>query len=73
MQFFHRGKPKSDGSRNHTNMHVLHTEDTQSTLGDLRYEIEDLETNAGFQRAQHHDVVKVGCIYGIMEKINLQE
>ena len=28
---------------------------------------------AGLQRVQHHDAVKVGCIYGMTEKTNLQE
>ena len=60
MQFFHRGKPKSDGSRICTNVCVLHTEHVQIFLEDLRCELEELEITASLQRVHHHDAVKVG-------------
>ena len=40
MQFFERGNPNIDGSIIYTNMHILHTEDTQIVPGDLRWELE---------------------------------
>ena len=39
--FFHRGKPKSGGSKLCTNMHILHTEYIQTIISDPCYELED--------------------------------
>ena len=73
MQLFHRDKAKSDGSIIHTNMRVLHTEEMQIILCDLRYELEELYVTLGLKRAQHHAVVKLGSIGGMIEKIDVQE
>ena len=54
-------------------MHILRTEDMRIILGNLRYELKELKINVRLQRVQHYDTVKVGHVYGMMEKINLQE
>ena len=70
QQFFHRGKPKSDGSKIYTNMRILHKVDMLDIIVNLRYELEVEDINIGLQRVQHHDVVKVGYILGMLEKID---
>ena len=45
QQFFHRSKPKSDGTKIYTNMHILHTVDKLYIIDDLRYELEVEEIN----------------------------
>ena len=47
IQFFHREKPKGDGSRICANVRILHTEDTQIIIGGLRYHLEELEITVG--------------------------
>ena len=54
-------------------MRILHTQSTQIILGNLRQELKELEFYAGLRHVHHHDVVKVGHIYGMTEKINMQE
>ena len=73
QQFFHRGKPKSDCSSICTNMRILHTVDIQDIICDLQYELEVEEITVGLQRVQNHDVVKVGYIFGMMDKIDTRE
>ena len=72
MKLFHLGKHKTDGSRVHTNIHILYTEYTPSIITDMNYELEVEESTLEFQRVQHHDVIKIGHILGMMDKINLQ-
>ena len=50
MKFCHRGKPKHYGNRACTNIRVLHTEDMQSIVSYLRYELEIEEITLGLQR-----------------------
>ena len=73
MKFFHRGKPKNDGNRVHTNIRILHAECIQSIISDLRYELETEEITLELQQVQHYDVIKIGYILEMMDKINLQE
>ena len=73
QQYFHRGKPKPNGSKIYTNMRILYTVDIQDVICDLRYELDVERVTVGLQRVQHHDVVKVGYIYGMMEKIDTKE
>ena len=73
VQFFHRDKTKSDDSRIQSNIRILHTEDMQIILGDLSYELEELELTVGLQRAQHHGIVKVGRVYRMMDNIGIQK
>ena len=72
MHFFHQCKPNKDGRRACTNIRVLDTEDMQSIISTLRYELEVEEITSGSKLVHHHDVIKIGCILGIMDKINLQ-
>ena len=39
----------------------------------MRYGLEDEEIIVGLQKMQRHDVVKIGCIKGMMDKAHLQE
>ena len=77
MKFFYCNKPKKDSSGAHTNIRILHAEDIQSIISDMRYELEIEEITLESQQVQNHDVIKVGCtlgcILGMMDKINLQE
>ena len=73
QQYFYKGKPKPNGSKIYTNMRILHTVDVQDIIGDLRYELEVEGVTVGLQRVQHHDAVKVGYIFGMMEKIDTKE
>ena len=57
--FFHRGKPKPNGSKIYTNMRILHTVEIRDIIGDLFYELETEGNNLGLHRVQHHDAVKV--------------
>ena len=50
MKFFHRSKPKNDGSRAHTKIRVLYVEDIPSIVIDLRYELNIEEITLGLQR-----------------------
>ena len=54
-------------------MRILHVEDTKIIIGDSRCEPEELEIEARLQRAQHHEIAKVGHVCGMMDKIDLQE
>ena len=39
-QFFHRGKPKTNGSKIYTNMRILHTVEIRDVIGDMKHELE---------------------------------
>ena len=54
-------------------MRILHSIEVQNIIDDLRYELEVEGIILGLQRVQHHDVVKVGYIFGMMEKIDTKE
>ena len=54
-------------------MCVLHTVKMQDIIDDLRCELEELEIKLGLKRVHYYHIVKVGCVYGMMDKINLQE
>ena len=71
MQFFNHGKPKNDGSKIHTNIRILHSEDMKNIAGDLRYELEEEEITLGIQRVQHYAVVKIRFMLGIIDRTNL--
>ena len=73
MKFFHRGKPKNDGIRVCTNIRIIHIEEMQSIISDVWQELEAQEIALGLQRFQHHDLIKIGHILRMMDKINLQE
>ena len=72
MHFFHRDRPKNDGRRLHTNIRIMNSEDAQSIISDLWHELEVEEIILVFQTVQHHDVVKIGHILRMTEKIHLQ-
>ena len=73
MQFFCRVKPKNDGSKTCTNIRILNHEDIDIIVSNLRFDLDTEDIDIGLQRIQHHDTVKVGYIYGMLDKINLQE
>ena len=73
QQFFHRGKPKPNGSRFYTNMCIIHTVEIRDIIGDLEHKLEIEGINLGLQRAQHHDVIKLGYIFGMTDKIDTQD
>ena len=54
----------------YTNVRILHTVDSQDVIGDLKYELEAEEINVGMHCVQHHDVVKLGCIFDMINKID---
>ena len=73
MQFFHKGKSGNDGSKIHTNICAMYSEDTITIRDDLNHELEEEEDiTLGLQRVQHHNKVKIGRVLGMMEKINLK-
>ena len=73
QQCFYRGKPKPNDSKVYTNVRILHAIGIQDIVGDLRHELEVEGVTVGLQRVQHHDVVKVGYVYGMMENIDTKE
>ena len=54
-------------------MRILHAVDIQDIIDDLRCELELEESTVGLQRMQHQDVVKVGYIIDMMDKIDTRE
>ena len=52
-------------------MRIIHAEDMKIIIGDLRYELVELDIIVGLQRAQHHKILKGGYIYEMMDKIKL--
>ena len=54
-------------------MRIIHAEGIQIIIGDLCYELEELEITLGLQQFQHQGIVKVGHVYGMMDKIKLKE
>ena len=54
-------------------MRILHKVEIGDIIGDLKYELEIEGIDLGLQRVKHHDVVKVGYIFGMMDKIDTQD
>ena len=73
QQFFHEGKPKPNGRKICTNACALHTVEVSGITSDLKCELEVEKINLGLQRVQRHGVVKVGHIFGMMDKIGTQD
>ena len=73
MQFYHRGKPKNDGSKICTSILILHHEEIDIIVSDLRFYLEVEDITAGLQRIQYHDAVKVGYACGMLDKISVQD
>ena len=73
MTFFYHGKSKNDDSRACANIRILHVEDIQYTVRDLRYELEIDEIILGLKRVHHHDMIKIEHILEMIDKINVQE
>ena len=73
MQFCHKGKATNDRSKICTNLHALYLEDILTIIDNLKHQLEEEEITLDLQRVQHHDLVKIGCFFGMMEKINVKE
>ena len=54
-----------------TNFLLLHDEEIDDMIIDMKDGMEAFNTKIGKQRVQHHDVVKLGYIMFLMPKIEL--
>ena len=73
QQFFHRGRPMKDGRKIQTFIRILHSECMHNIIGDLKYELDINGIVIGLQRVQHHDIVTVGYLLGMKDKIYIPE
>ena len=71
QKYFPRGKPKRGGGTVFTNFLLLHDEEIEDMIIDMKDGMEAFNTKIGKQRVQHHDVVKLGYIMFLTPKIEL--
>ena len=70
-KYFPKGKPKRGGGTIFTNCLILHNEDIDDIILDLKEGINSYNPRIGRQRVQHHDVVKLGYMMCLTTKIEL--
>lgn len=70
-KYFPKGKPKRSGGTIFTNCLILHNEDIDDIILDLKEGINSYNPRIGRQRVQHHDVVKLGHMMCLTTKIEL--
>ena len=71
QKYFLKGKPKRGGGTVFTNFLLLHDEEIEDMIIDMKDGMEAFNTKIGKQRVQHHDVVKLGYIMFLTPKIEL--
>ena len=54
-------------------MRILCAVEILEIIGDLKHELETKGINLGMQRVQHHDIVKVGCVFDMIHKTDTQQ
>ena len=71
QKYFPKGKPKRGGGTVFTNFLLLHDEEIDDMIIDMKDGMEAFNPKIGKQRVQHHDVVKLGYIMFLTPKIEL--
>ena len=70
-KYFLKGKPKSSVGTIFTNCLILHNEDIDDIILDLKEGMSSNNPKIGKQRVQHHDAVKLGYVMCLTTKIEL--
>ena len=69
QKYFPKGKPKKEGGTVYTNILILHKEDIEDMITDMKDGLEAYNPRIGKQRIQHYDVAKLGYIMCLLTKI----
>jgi hypothetical protein len=69
QKYFPKGKPKKGGGTVYTNILILHKEDIEDMITDMKDGLEAYNPRIGKQRIQHYDVAKLGYIMCLLTKI----
>ena len=69
QKYFPKSKPKKGGGTVCTNILILHSEDIEDMIMDMKDGLEARNPRIGKQRIQHYDVTKLGYIMCLLTKI----
>ena len=72
QKYFPKGKPKKGGGTVYTNILILHSEDIEDMITDMKDGLEARNPRIGKQRIQHYDVAKLGYIMCLLTKIEIK-
>ena len=70
-KYFPRGKPKKGGGTICTNCLILHDEEIDDIILDLKEGMNSSNPKIGKQRVQHHDVAKLGYLMCLTTKVEI--
>ena len=73
QKYFPKGKPKHRGGTVFTNFLILHDEEVDDVIIDMKDGMEAFNVKIGKQRVQYYDVAKLGCIMFLMPKIEISQ
>ena len=73
QKFFPKGRPEKLGGIVFTNVLVVHNEDIEEIVEDLKIGLERCNGKIGKQRIQRHEVVKIGHIMQLLTKVDISE
>ena len=69
QKFFLKSQPKRGGATVFTNMLILHNENIEDMMLDMKDSVIACDPKIGMQRIQHYNVAKLGYVMCLLTKI----